>query len=134
MINPALKLTIPVDNTSSSRFQMGGRRRKTKRRRGGVKVTTKVDSKIDGQPPDEVGLDYSVLDKIPVAKDKEDEAVSLARIAEEGRGGPEVYASMIQEEGRAGIPSFEMKIGGKKRRVSRKRRKQRRRKSKKARR
>ena len=124
MINPALKLTIPVDNTSSSRFQMGGKRRKTKRRRGGVK---QIESSIEVE-----GVDYSVLDKIPAAKDKEDETVSLARIAEEGRGGPELYASMIQEEGRASLPSFEMKIGGKRR--SRKRRKQRRRKSKKKRR
>ena len=42
----------------------------------------------------------------------EDETILLAKIAEEGRGGPELYTSMIQEEGRAGPPSFEVKRAG----------------------
>ena len=124
MIDSALKLTIPIGNTSSENFQMGGRRKKTRAKRGGandVKPATKIAPEIapEVEIEDEVGIDYSILDKIPMAKDKdkdkykdEDETILLAKIAEEGRGGPELYTSMIQEEGRAGPPSFEVKRAG----------------------
>jgi hypothetical protein len=139
MIASALKTTIPIDNTPNTNFQMGGRRKKMTSKWGGAnedKTSTKVGEKVvlDISQEDAIGTDYSILGKIPDAKD-EDETIRLARIAEEGRGGPEQYPSMLQEEGRAGIPSFEVpKIvkGG----VSRKRKnrtKQRRRKSKKTR-
>ena len=124
MIDSALKLTIPIGNTSSENFQMGGRRKKTRAKRGGandVKPATKIAPEIapEVEIEDDVGVDYSILDKIPMAKDKdkdkykdEDETILLAKIAEEGRGGPELYTSMIQEEGRAGPPSFEVKRAG----------------------
>ena len=124
MIDSALKLTIPIGNTSGENFQMGGRRKKSRAKRGGandIKLANKIAPEIapEVEIEDEVGIDYSILDKIPMAKDKdkdkykdEDETILLAKIAEEGRGGPELYTSMIQEEGRAGPPSFEVKRSG----------------------
>jgi hypothetical protein len=114
MIASALKTTIPIDNTPNTNFQMGGRRKKMRSKCGGAneeKASTKVGAKVvpDLSQEDAIGTDYSILGKIPHAKDKdEDETIRLARIAEEGRGGPEQYPSMLQEEGRAGIPSFEV--------------------------
>ena len=121
MIDSALKLTIPIVNTSGENFQMGGsllekagRRKKSRGKRGGEeKPAAKVGAKVFPMTEidEEVGEDYSLLDRIPAAKD-EDETTRLARIAEEGRGGPEYLTSKLQEEGRAGPPSFEVRKGG----------------------
>ena len=110
MIASVLKSTIPIDNTPNSNSQMGGRRKKSRGKRGGEeKPLVKVGAKVFPMTPidEEEGVDYSLLDRIPSAKD-EDETTRIARIAEEGRGGPEYLTSKLQEEGRAGLPSFEV--------------------------
>ena len=92
MIPSAFKTTIPIDNTTNSNFQMGGRRKKLRSKRGGaneVITTPKVGAKVlPMNEIDEVGVDYSFLDRIPAAKDEDD----IPR--------PVDLTSALQEEGR----------------------------------
>ena len=116
MIPSAFKSTIPIDNTPNSNFQMGGRRKKMRGNRGGtneVVAAAKVGAKVlpMTEIDEEVGVDYSFLDRIPSAKD-EDETIRLARIAEEGRGDPGYLTSTLQEEGRV-VPRFDVPKTGK---------------------
>jgi len=107
MIPSAFKSTIPIDNTPNSNFQMGGRRKKMRGNRGGTNEVVAAAKVVPMTAiDDEVGVDYSFLDRIPAAKD-EDDTTRLARIAEEGRGDPGYLTSALQEEGRV-VPRFDV--------------------------
>lgn len=107
-----LKASIPLDNDFVGKVQMGGRRKK---RRGGADELPDINEINEMKKGEEEAKDedYELLDKVDV-KWSEDPS----KIAEEGRGGPEYLSSLRMEEGRAGLPTMEIK-GGYKRNTKR---------------